>query len=653
MKFKRLLTMFLVVVIGGISLGIAAETTEKKIDFHKEVKPILMQRCAGCHSGPEPKGGFSLATRELLLQGGDSGPAVDANNPAASIFLERINETDADLVMPPQGKPLESEQVEVLTNWIKQGTSWSEGFVFRSAKTAPLELQPVDIPEVEGMGNPIDRVLADYLLEHQVGLDDVVDDRVYARRVWLDLVGLLPSPEELDAFVKDESPDKKEKLVDRLLNEKQAYADHWLTFWNDSLRNAYRGTGFIDDGRRQITGWLYKSLYENQPYDEFVYDLLSGKQGAEGFARGIKWRGVVNASQRTEVQAAQNLGQVFLGINLKCASCHDSFISDWKLEDAWALSNVFATEPLVIHHCDTATGETADVAYLFPQLGSIESSASREEKMQQLAAIVVKPENGRLARTIVNRLWATLLGRGIIEPVHEMDREPWHPQLLEWLAADLVAHDYDLKRTMKVICTSWVYQLPSVAALPPEEEFVAFQGPVVKRLSAEQFLDAVSVLIHKWQPEQSSDPKKDGRGQGGQYGAILTVLKEHEDNKPATEIRASLADRDPLMAALGRPNREQVVMQRDTFATTLQALELTNGETLDSLLKAGADYWKANGPEEAEQLVRQIYLLSISREPTETEMQTAMELVGTEKNVEGIQDLLWIIVMLPEFQLIH
>ncbi|MEZ6047060.1 MAG: DUF1549 domain-containing protein [Planctomycetaceae bacterium] len=385
---------------------IAADAIEKKIDFHKEVKPILMQRCAGCHSGPEPKGGFSLATRELLLQGGDSGLAIDSENPDASLFLERINETDADLVMPPQGKQLEEKQVQVLTDWIKQGTSWSEGFVFRSAKTAPLEIQAPEVPEISDLTNPIDRVLAEYLQKQNVDLQDSVDDRVYARRVWLDLVGLLPAPEELNAFVADASPDKKEILVEKLLGDKQAYADHWLTFWNDSLRNEYQGTGFIDDGRRQITGWLYQALYENKPYDEFVYALLSGEPGAEGFARGIIWRGVVNASQRTEVQAAQNLGQVFLGINLKCASCHDSFISDWKLDDAWALSNVFATEPLEIHHCDTATGEIAEVAFLFPQLGTIDASASREEKMKQLASLVVKPENGRLARTIVNRLWA-------------------------------------------------------------------------------------------------------------------------------------------------------------------------------------------------------------------------------------------------------
>ena len=632
---------------------LAAEVEDKQISFEKHVKPILMQRCAGCHSGPEPKGNFSLATRELLLEGGDSGPAIEMNDPHASVFLARITETDPALVMPPQGKPLEEEQIEILTKWIEQGAKWPQGFVFRSAKTAPLELQPVGVPEVEGVDNPVDLVLEGYLTDHDVKHDEIVDDRVYARRVWLDLVGLLPPVEELEAFVKDESPDKKEKLVDRLLNDKQAYADHWLTFWNDSLRNAYRGTGFIDDGRRQITGWLYESLYENKPYDEFVFDLLSGAEGADGFARGIQWRGVVNASQRTEVQAAQNLGQVFLGINLKCASCHDSFISDWKLNDAWALSAVFATEPLEIHHCDTATGEFAEVNFLFPQLGSIDGTASREEKMKQLATLVVKPENGRLARTIVNRLWSGLMGHGLIEPVHEMDREPWHPELLEWLAADLVEHDYDLKRTLKVIATSRVYQLPSVAVLPPEEEFSLFRGPMVKRLSAEQFQDAVSTLIHEWQPPQSPEPKKDGRGQGGQYGTILQVLKEHGDDKPADQIRASIADRDPLAAALGQPNREQVVMQRDTFATTLQALELTNGDTLDALLKKGAEYWKASGPESTVELARQLYRMAISREPTESELSVATELIGPDKDVQGIQDLLWIIVMLPEFQLIH
>ena len=112
-------------------------------------------------------------------------------------------------------------------------------------------------------------------------------------------------------------------MVRRILDDNRAFAEHWLTFWSDLLRNTYAGTGFIDDGRRQITEWLYGALLTNKPYDQFVRELIAPEPEAAGFIRGIRWRGNVNSSQATEIQFAQSIGQVFLGINLKCASCHD------------------------------------------------------------------------------------------------------------------------------------------------------------------------------------------------------------------------------------------------------------------------------------------------------------------------------------------
>src|SRR5207344_956209 len=130
--------------------------------------------------------------------------------------------------------------------------------------------------------------------------------------------------------------------------------------------------------------------------DQFVHELISPVPGSEGFTGGITWRGVVNASQRREMQAAQNIGQVFLGTNLKCASCHDSFVNHWLLADAYGLANVFADKPLEIYRCDKPTGEIADVRFIFPELGEIDAKAPRDERMKQLANLVTSPQNGRL-----------------------------------------------------------------------------------------------------------------------------------------------------------------------------------------------------------------------------------------------------------------
>ena len=256
---------------------------------------------------------------------------------------------------------------------------------------------PAAVPG-SGLSNPIDLLLQAHLKSVGVDLSSPCPDAVFARRVYLDLVGLLPPPAELDAFRADSRPDKRTLLVRQLLGRREDYAVHWLAFWNDLLRNEYRGTGFIDDGRRQITRWLFRALYDNQPYDRFVHELVSPVPGSEGFVKGIEWRGVVNASQRREMQAAQTTAQVFLGTNLKCASCHDSFVSQWTLADSHGLAAVFADGPLDIYRCDKATGQHARAKFLFPELGTIDADAPRPVRMKQLADRITDRKNGRLAQ---------------------------------------------------------------------------------------------------------------------------------------------------------------------------------------------------------------------------------------------------------------
>lgn len=577
---------------------------------------------------------------------------------------------------------------------------------------ANAALRRPEIPAAEpgsGLTNPIDRLLEPYFRKHEIEPASVVPDRIFARRVSLDLVGLLPTPEQLAELAADPRPpewrlacharpgakggvrgrcrrprqtacqaDKRDRFVRMLLDDREAYASHWLTFWNDALRNAYRGTGFIDDGRRQITGWLFGSLYENKPYDRFVRELISPVDGSEGFVKGIKWRGVVNASQRPELQAAQNISQVFMGTNLKCASCHDSFIDEWTLADAYALANIFAEEPLETHYCDKSIGETVPPRFIFGSEEAVDPTADRSQRMDQLAVAITRPDNARFARTIVNRLWAQLMGRGLVEPVDEMDNEPVHADLLDWLAWDFVDHGYDLKHTLETICTSRAYQRATVGAQKPGDSSSEFRGPVVKRMTAEQFIDAVFSLTGCW-PEPTAEMEKvDGRGQSGQLMPIRGVLGiETSDREPVANhgepgdrngepaddnaepakaqpirIRASWLNADPLSRGLGRPNREQVVTRRDSFATMLQALELTNGETLAALLRKGAARWIEESGGHSERLIIGIYQRALSREPTADELSTALKLIGSPPAEEGVADLLWIIVMLPEFQLI-
>jgi hypothetical protein len=494
----------------------------------------------------------------------------------------------------------------------------------------------VKLPSAAEAGgeHPLDRILAPCFKRHGIDATQLVDDRTFARRVYYDVIGLPPTPAELQTFLDDPRDDKRARLVRKLLDDKRRYADHWLTFWNDLLRNDYVGTGFIDGGRKQITGWLYDALLTNKPLDQFVRDLIEPAPGAEGFLKGIVWRGAVNASQRPPIQAAQNLSQVFLGINLKCASCHDSFVSQWKLRDAYNLASVFTDEPLELYRCDKATGEYAEPAFLNPELGKLTKGADPARRRKELAAIVAGPQNARLRRTVVNRLWARFFGRGLIEPIDVLDNPAWSEDALDWLAADLRAHGDDMKHAMQVMLTSRAYQLPSVGARPDDAKEYVFRGPLVKRLTAEQFLDTIWMLT-------GAGPEKPAK----QAPSLAA-------DRPF--VRASLVAADPLMRSLGRPNREQVVTTRPADLTMLQSLDLTNGAILARTLEQGANnLLREHGDWTPDEATRFVYQNLLCRDATPSEAELAGKVLGAPITPAGLADLMWLTVTLPEFQLIR
>jgi hypothetical protein len=790
------------------------------IDFKRDIQPIVEKSCVKCHGRGRNKGGFVFETRETLLKGSDSGPVVVQGNSAESLLIELVSGLDPDSVMPAKGTKLTAHEVSLMRAWIDQGLKWDAAITF--AKKPPVNLKPRKPELPKSKDNPIDTILRGYFnsgwfKERKISeYSKPVDDRTFARRVYLDTIGLIPTASELDQFLENRSSKKREDVVRTLLARQNDYAQHWMTFWDDMLRNDYRGTGYIDGGRKQITGWLYSALATNMPYDQFVAKLVDPTPESEGFARGIVWRGVVNASQTPEMQAAQNISQVFMGVNLKCASCHDSFINDWTLADSYGMASIYSEKPLELVQCDKPLGKTAAVKFLYPELGALDASAPKPERVKRLAELITSREDGRLSRTIVNRLWARFFGRGLVEPVDDMEQPAWNQDLLDWLAADLVDHSYDLKHTIETILTSRAYQMPTVPAGESNAKEYVFRGPQVRRLTAEEFVDAIGAItgvgngdavaeVNFVGAEEKLDPTLEGspgkprwiwsesgstakapaqtvyfrKGielpgeatearmvvtcdnafklfvNGKEAGSskdftkprvldirkflkpghnLIAIAATNDENAPgqtnvdqanpaglfvyarlrtksdvrdfgsdaswkwtaakadgwekpdfddgswaaasdlgpanggpwglgpklarlvanqdyASNCRAVLANADPLMVALGRPNREQVITTRASAATTLQALELTNGATLANRLKEGA----ANLAQEKDtkRIVDHLYLTALGRKPTAAEFAVANELMGTNARPEGVEDLLWAVCMLPEFQLIR
>lgn len=483
-------SIFLPLLFSAGSLG--------AMDFVHEVAPVLRKHCLKCHSNSQQKGGLSMNSRADLLRGGESGPAALASKSHASLMIERITSSDGDERMPPKGPALQQAEVNLLRQWIDQGLPWPEDFAFEKPRyDVPLLPRKPSLPEPSqpGRNHPIDRIIDQHLAKLGRKPPEGVSNEVFLRRAALDLIGLLPSQKQRQRFT-GSKPESREKLIEDLLADELAYAEHWLTFWNDLLRNDYGGTGFITGGRRQISGWLHAALRENKPFDAMVRELIApADKQSSGFIEGIAWRGDVSAGQTVEIQFAQSVGQAFLGINLKCASCHDSFVDHWKLDQAYGLAAIYSQRPLEIARCDKGTGRMAQASWLFPQLGQIDPKLDQPKRLQQLAALMVHPQNGRLRRTLVNRIWHRLMGRGIVHPLDSMENKPWSEDLLDHLATEFANHQHDLRHLIAHIAQSRAYQSQSeILHSAPDESKYLYNGPRSRRLSAEQFVDALWTL---------------------------------------------------------------------------------------------------------------------------------------------------------------
>lgn len=621
--------ILLYIVAAGFFAPLAQGQT---VSYSDDVHPILAERCYKCHTGEERRGGLNMETRASLLEGGEFGPVVAPGDADNSLLIELVTSDDPDQRMPSQGEPLTEAQVDILRAWIDGGLEWDAPQANLSGWRAPLYPREVSLPRgkgIHGSRNPIDRFIEQYFETESVPVPAEVDDRQFARRAYLDLIGLLPSVEAVESFASSNKRDKHERLIDELLADNRSYAEHWMTFWNDALRNDFKGTGYIDGGRKQITGWLYGALEDNKPYDEFTRELIAPNRASEGFIGGIKWRGAETANQQIPLQAARSVSEVFLGVNLKCASCHDSFVDDWKLADAYGFANAFSEERLELVRCDVPTGRMADTKFLWSELGTIDSEAPLETRREQVAALVTAPDNGRYTRVIVNRVWTALMGRGLVEPHAVLDAEPWNEDLLDWLAVEFADMDYDVKELLKLIATSSTYRLAADTREPSEDAYT-FAGPVPRRLTVEQFYDAMSSVTGLWQEEPQYTPKP-------QDGSLSTET-----------VRAWRIPADPLMRALGRPTREQIMLDRAARYTRIQALELTNGGALAGFLSRGADVLLQQGPADSAAL----FMRAIGRPPTGEEREILGEYGPLLDSPSEIEDLLWLLFNHPEFQIL-
>jgi hypothetical protein len=468
----------------------------------------------------------------------------------------------------------------------------------------------------------------------------VVDDAKFLRRVHLDIIGRLPTPHEVRAFLADSNPEKRQRLVDSLLSRPE-FADHWANKWMDLLRpNPYRvGVKAV----LNYDAWIRDSFRQNKPYDQFVRELIT--------AQGSTWRNGATTlfrDRREPDEIATLVSQLFLGLRLECAKCHHHPFEKWSQEDFYSFAAFFARvgrkgtglsppisggEEMVF----TSTGGsvrhplTQEVLAARPLFGELPASGADEDPREGLATWMTSADNPYFAQAAVNRVWAELMGRGIVEPVDDLrlTNPPTNGPLLDALAQDFVQQGYDLKHLLRVIATSRVYQLQSLPNDRNASDSRNYSRHYRRRLRAEVLVDAVSDITGL----------RDG------FSAMPAGSR-------ASEIWTHRVD-SVFLDTFGRPNPNQDPPCERTMETTVtQALHLMNSPDLHAKIISDAGRVARLAERLApDLLVEELYLWAYARYPDAEEKALATSLfqeAGTTPR-KVAEDLLWALINTPEF----
>ena len=601
-----------------------------------KVQPLFDLHCVKCHGPIEQHGGLELDTPAAVLGGGDGGAVVVAGQPEASPLWRNLA-AGAEPHMPPE-KQLTGEQIAVIGEWI---TALGAAPVDLAGEPARRAGEPRPFATVT---EAIDVLVAEEWARRGVEPADPIDDATWCRRVWLDLAGRIPTGDETGWFLGLPADTRRSALVERLL-ESDEHAVRMRELWDVFLMG--RGKRESREDRRRASGWwdwLEHAFRTNRPWDGVVREMLVARP-ADPERRGASW---FLYERRNDHQAiAEAVAPIVYGTRIDCAQCHDHPLArEIKQAHYWGLVAAFNRGKNVEGSTDVAESAVggfvnftnlkkesqpalvtllggATVAETRPEEGTQEEDADdkyvdpaatpRVPKFSRREAFATAAthDNPLLARAFVNRTWAVLVGRGIVSPVDEMNarNRPSHPELLDWLAADFAAHGHDVRRLLRGIVRSRVYALGPAPGTAAAADPAAFAAALERPLPAE-------ALARSWCVAAGRTP-------------------------------ADEALRRAAVAAL--PD----VMPREYHATFQQARFLSSAPALHALLEPlpGSTTERiaaiTGTPARVDAAFRAVY----GRPPGADEAALAGELLDARPGepVEAIRDLLWALMVSPEF----
>lgn len=619
-------------------IGSAVSRADEPIDFNRDIRPILSDACFHCH-GPDKA--TQEANLRLDVQAGAFTPIkgrfpVVAGSPDKSEVIKRITHADPDERMPPidSGRKLSKQQIATLTRWVAEGAKWQKHWSFVPPRRPALPA----VNNKAWVKNPIDTFVLAKLEREELSPSSEADRLMLIRRVTLDLTGLPPTIEEIDAFVNDRSADAYEQLVDRLLASTR-FGEHMATSWLDAARYADTN-GYQGDKTRTMwiwRDWVVRAFNDNMSFDQFTVEQIAGdmlpdatidQKVATGFNRNHRINsegGIIPEEYRVEYVAdrVETTGAVWLGLTIGCARCHDHKYDPITQKNFYELFAFFNNVPE--NGMDGTKGNAAPVLTVpLPGGGKTQTMVMAEGKKRQafildrgqydkhgepveantpeslgrmsddlpknrlgLARWLVQPSNPLTARVAVNRYWQAYFGVGLIKTSEDFGAQgewPTHPELLDWLATEFVRTGWDVKAMQKLIVTSATYRQSSrvteaLLELDPDNRLLA-RGPRV-RLTAHQIRDQALAASGLLVETMGGPPVKPYQAPG--------LWKELAPGDPAfrqshgeglyrrslyTFIKRTITP--PTLAVFNASPRETCVVRFDRTNTPLAALTLQN-----------------------------------------------------------------------------
>lgn len=480
--------------------------------------------------------------------------------------------------------------------------------------------------------NFIDKLVDAKLERLHIQPSRVASDGDFLRRVSLDLTGRIPTPEEARAFLEDRSPDKRARKIDDLIGS-PAYVDYWTLKWGDLLRSNRK---FLSDkGVWEFREWIRQSVASNKPYDVFVRELLTSKGSSFANPPANYYR-----VARDPKEAMETASQLFLGVRMVCAQCHDHPFERWTQSQYYQMAAFFAAvgvrpgfqsgeEIVFLKRADNevkhpTTGAAVEPKFLLAVADAPEI-IDRRDPRESLVDWLTSKENPFFAMAVANRVFSYFLGRGIIDPVDDIraSNPPTNPELLKALTQDFIDSDFNLEHLIRTIVSSRVYQTSFETNVWNEGDGANFSHFAPRRLSAEQLADAIQSAA----------------------GARFTLADAPESFTAVQSPDPHAGLEDGFLDLFGRPQRETACeCERKTEMSLPQTMSLVNGAMLADavaapegrvaeLILSGAD---------DQELIDELYLAAYARRPTAQEINLATAyLEKADSRAAAAQDLLW------------